>query len=70
MKSTWAQEENQYQRRTDLVPNLVETMKGYVAHEQESFTKVIEACAKGTQENIDGCNLTNFFACVYPVCIF
>ena len=53
VKSSWAQVENQYQRRTDLIPNLVETVKGYAAHEQETFTKVIEARAKATQLSVD-----------------
>jgi LemA protein len=53
VKTAWAQVENQYQRRTDLIPNLVETVKGYAAHEQETFMKVIEARAKASQLNID-----------------
>ena len=57
VKSSWAQVENQYQRRTDLIPNLVETVKGYAAHEQETFTKVIEARAKATQLTVDASNL-------------
>ena len=57
VKTDWAQVENQYQRRTDLIPNLVETVKGYAAHEQETFTKVIEARAKATQLNLDASNL-------------
>jgi LemA protein len=45
-KAAWAQVENQYQRRADLVPNLVATVKGYAAHEQETLTAVTEARAK------------------------
>jgi len=46
VKSTWAQVENQYQRRADLVPNLVETVKGFAAQERETLTAVVEARAK------------------------
>ena len=45
-KAAWAQVENQYQRRADLVPNLVATVKGYAAHEQETLIAVTEARAK------------------------
>lgn len=45
-KAAWAQVENQYQRRADLVPNLVATVKGYASHEQETLTAVTEARAK------------------------
>ena len=40
--TAWAQVENQYQRRADLIPNLISTVKGYAAHEKELFTKITE----------------------------
>ena len=46
VKAAWAQVENQLQRRYDLIPNLVETVKGYAAHEKEVFLKITEARAK------------------------
>ncbi len=46
VKSNWAQVENQYQRRADLIPNLVSTVKGYAAHESTTLTAVTEARAK------------------------
>ena len=54
----WANVESQYQRRADLIPNLVNTVKGYADFEQETLTKVIEARAKATQTTIDPSNLT------------
>jgi LemA protein len=58
VKSAWAQVENVYQRRADLIPNLVETVKGYAQHEQETFTKVVEARSQATSMKIDPANLT------------
>ena len=56
--SQWANVENVYQRRMDLIPNLVNTVKGYGDFEQQTLTQVIEARAKATQVTIDPTNLT------------
>ena len=58
VEGQWAQVETAYQRRADLIPNLVETVKGYADFEQETLTGVIEARAKATQTTIDPSNLT------------
>jgi LemA protein len=58
VKKAWSQVENQYQRRADLIPNLVNTVKGYANFEQETLQKVVEARASATQVKIDANNLT------------
>ena len=58
VNKAWAQVENQYQRRADLIPNLVETVKGYAEHESETLQSVIEARAKATSVTVDPNNLT------------
>lgn len=53
VKAAWSQVENQYQRRADLIPNLVETVKGYAAQERETLTAVTEARAKVGSMQVD-----------------
>lgn len=57
-EAAWAEVQNQYKRRADLVPNLVETVKGYAGHEKETLQAVVEARAKATQMTVDAANLT------------
>ena len=59
VKAAWSQTENQYKRRADLIPNLVEVVKGYARQEQETLTAVVEARAKATQTQIPGDILSN-----------
>tara|TARA_R110000868_G_scaffold154736_2_gene380954 strand:+ start:16405 stop:16977 length:573 start_codon:yes stop_codon:yes gene_type:complete len=59
VEATWAEVQNQYKRRADLIPNLVETVKGYAAQEKDTLTAVVEARAKATQSNISVDNLND-----------
>jgi LemA protein len=56
--SQWSQVENVYQRRADLIPNLVNTVRGYASHEQETFVEVVEARSKATSVNVNPENLS------------
>lgn len=58
VKAEWSNVENQYQRRADLIPNLVATVKGYAAHESKTLEGVVAARAKATQMTLNADNLT------------
>jgi LemA protein len=59
VKAAWSEVQNQYQRRADLIPNLVETVKGYAKHEEKTLQGVVEARAKATQVTLSPAQLSD-----------
>jgi len=59
VEAQWGNVQNAYQRRADLIPNLVETVKGYAKHESETFQQVVQARSRATQTTVDASNLTS-----------
>lgn len=59
VKGSWSEVQNQYQRRAELIPNLVETVKGFAAQERETLTAVVEARARATSINVNTDQLTD-----------
>ncbi|MGE4373976.1 MAG: LemA family protein [Xanthobacter sp.] len=58
-KASWSEVMNQYQRRSDLIPNLVETVKGYATHEREVLNEVTQARAQATSVHVDASTITD-----------